>query len=122
MFNSTAFNRRLALRAIAFQALVAAAIALSFLAKDGDSVLAAAMGGGAVVLGGLLLAWRSLALPSPSAGLALAGLLTGVVLKWMVVLGVLYLALARLGLPPLPLLAGVVGTTASFLLIGKFKA
>lgn len=58
----------------------------------------------------------------PSAGLALVGLITGIVLKWLVVLAALYVALARLGLPPLPLLAGAAGTTVAFLLISKIKS
>jgi len=122
VLNSMAANRRLALRAVALQAAVAAGIALVFLSRDYRSAQAAAIGGAAVVLGSLLLAWRSLSMATPSAGLALAGLLTGIILKWSIVLAALYLALARFGLPPLPLLAGVVGTTAAFLLIGKIKA
>ncbi|KFN42374.1 hypothetical protein N789_13535 [Arenimonas oryziterrae DSM 21050 = YC6267] len=117
-----AANRRLAFRAIAIQAGVAAMVAMAFLVQDARAALAAGAGGGAVVLGSLLLAWRSLSAQTPSAGLALAGLLVGIVMKWVVVLAALYLALARFGLPPLPLLAGFASTTAAFLLIGKFQA
>lgn len=122
VLNSMAANRRLALRAMVFQAVVATGIALAFLLRDGSSFQAAAIGGGAVVLGTLLYAWRSLSMQVPSAGLALAGLITGIVLKWLVVLAALYVALARLGLPPLPLLAGAAGTTVAFLLISKIKS
>ena len=48
-------------------------------------------------------------------------LISGIVLKWFVVIGALYLALARLGLPPLPLLAGLVGAMAASFLIHTFK-
>ena len=58
---------------------------------------------------------------SPSAGVAMLGLLTGIALKWLVLLAVSYLALVRFGLPPLPFLAGVVGTIAAFLFIGKIN-
>jgi ATP synthase protein I len=120
--NSMAANRQLALRAIAIQAGVATVVAIAFLAQDGRAALAAGVGGGAAVLGSIFLAWRSLPSQVPSAGMALAALLVGIVMKWVVVLVALYLALARFGLPPLPLLAGLVSTTAAFLLIGKFKA
>jgi ATP synthase protein I len=120
--NSMAANRRLALRAIAVQAGVATLVAVAFLAQGDRAALAAGVGGGAAVLGSAFLAWRSLPAQTPSAGMALAGLLVGIVMKWVVVLAALYLALARFGLPPLPLLAGLVSTTAAFLLIGKFKA
>jgi ATP synthase protein I len=120
--NSMAANRRLALRAIAIQAGVAALVAVAFLAQDGRAALAAGVGGGAAVLGSFFLAWRSLSARTPSAGMALAALLVGIVMKWVVVLAALYLALARFGLPALPLLAGLVSTTAAFLLVGKSKA
>jgi len=116
-----AANRRLALRAIAIQAAVAILVAIAFLAQGDKAAIAAGVGGGAVVLGSIFLAWRSLSASAPSAGMAFAALLVGIVMKWVVVLGALYLALARFGLPPLPLLAGLVSTTAAFLLIGKFK-
>lgn len=122
VLNSMAASRRLAYRAVAAQIAVATLVVLAFLLQDARAAQAAAVGGGAMVLGSLLLAWRSLATTAPSAGQALAGLLVGIVLKWLVVIGALYLALARFGLPPLPLLAGLVGTLAASFLILKFKA
>ena len=119
MHDSMAAARRLALRAAILQAVVAAAVALVFAFEDSASALAAGSGGGAVVVGNALLALRSLSGPPRGAGIALAQLLTGFVLKWIVVLGTLYLAFARWHLPPLPLLAGVVATTLAFLFIGK---
>jgi len=117
-----AANRRLAFRMVAIQAAIAALMSLAFLFQDARAALAAAIGGGAMVLGSLLLAWRSLLGPAYSAGLAMTRLISGIVLKWFVVLGALYLALARFGLPPLPLLAGLVGTMAASFLIYTFKA
>lgn len=116
-----AANRRLAFRMVAIQAAIAALVSLAFLFQDTRAALAAAIGGGAMVLGSLLLAWRSMFGPAYSAGLALARLVSGIVLKWFVVLGALYLALARLGLPPLPLLAGLVAAMAASFLIHTFK-
>lgn len=114
-----AANRHLALRATGGQAVVALLVALAFLFKDVPAALAAGMGGASVVLGNLLLAWRSFSTQTPSAGLALWGVLVGIGLKWLVVFAALYLALVRFALPPLPLLAGLASTTAAFLIIGK---
>ena len=122
MFNSLTANRRLAFRTVAVQAAVATLVALAFLLQDGQAALAAAIGGGAVALGSLVLAWRSMVGPAYSAGLALARIVSGLLLKWFVVLGALYLSLARLGLPPLPLLAGLVVTMAASFLTLRLKA
>ena len=122
MFNSLTANRRLAFRMVAVQAAVAMLVALAFLFQDVSAALAAAIGGGAVALGSLVLAWRSMLGPAYSAGLALARMVSGLILKWFVVLGALYLSLARLGLPPLPLLAGMVATLAASFLIHRSKA
>lgn len=122
VLNSMAANRRLAFRMVAIQAAIAALVALAFLGQDARAALAAAIGGGAMVLGSLLLAWRSMMGPAYSAGLALTRLAAGIVLKWFVVIGALYLALVRFGLPPLPLLAGLVGTMAASFLIHILKA
>ena len=122
MFNSLTANRRLAFRTVAVQAAVATLVALAFLLQDAQAALAAAIGGGAVAFGSLLLAWRSMMGPAYSAGLALARIVSGLLLKWFVVLGALYLSLARLGLPPLSLLAGLVVTMAASFLTRRLKA
>ena len=122
MFNSLTANRRLAFRTVAVQAAVATLVALAFLLQDPQAALAAAIGGGAAAFGSLLLAWRSMMGPAYSAGLALARIVSGLLLKWFVVLGALYLSLARLGLPPLPLLAGLVVTMAASFLTLRLKA
>lgn len=117
-----AAGRRLALRAVGLQAIVALLLVAVFALDGWRAAAAAGMGGGAVVLGSALLASRAFAGRAPPAGLALGRLFAGMILKWIVVIGALYFALARLGLPPLPLLVGLAGTTVAFLLIGKFKA
>ena len=121
MRNSMAAGRRLALRAVALQAIVAIAVTLAFLFEDSASALAAGMGGGAVVLGSLVLGLRSFAGEPRGAGVALAQLVAGMVMKWCVILGTLFVALARLHMPPLPLLTGFVATTLAFLFIGKIR-
>ena len=122
MFNSLTANRRLAFRMVAVQAAVAMLVALAFLLQDARAALSAGFGGGAVALGSLVLAWRAMMGPAYSAGLALARLVSGLILKWFVVLGVLYVSLARLGLPPLPLLAGLLVTMAASFLTHGLKA
>ena len=96
-------------------------VALAFWLQDARAAIAAAMGGGAVVLGSALLALRSFTTVPRPAGLALQGMLVGAALKWMVVLVALYLALARFSLPPAPLLAGVIATTFAFLFAARLK-
>jgi F0F1-type ATP synthase assembly protein I len=120
VFNSQSANRRLAFRMVTVQSGVAMLVALLFLAQGARESLAAAIGGGAVAVGSLVLAWRSLPPGAASAGLALSRLVSGLLLKWFVVLGALYLAMAKLLLPPLPLLVGlVVVMMASFLTLNS---
>lgn len=107
MFNSPRANRRLAIRTVALQALVAVVVALGFLAIGREASLAAATGGGAVVLGSLVLAWRAMLGPPRAGGDVLARMVSGLLLKWFVVFAVLYFGLARWHLPPLPLLSGL---------------
>jgi ATP synthase protein I len=122
VLNSLTANRRLAFRTVVVQAAVAMLVALAFLLQGVQAALAAGIGGGAVALGSLVLAWRSMMGPAYSAGLALARMISGLVLKWFVVLGALYLSLARWGLPPLPLFAGMVATMAASFLTHRSKA
>ena len=122
MLNSVATGRRLALRIVLIQLLVAVLIALAFLPQGVRSALAAGMGGVAVVSGSLVLAMRSFGRAPISANAALLRMLVGMALKWIVFLVVLYLALVRFALPSLPLLAGAVVTTLSFLFAARLKA
>jgi ATP synthase protein I len=122
VLNSVATGRRLAFRIVLIQLLVAALIALLFLSQGTRSALAAGMGGIAVVLGSLVLALRSFGRATVSANAALLRMLVGMALKWVVFLAVLYLALVRFALPPLPLLASAVVTTLSFLFAARLKA
>jgi len=122
VLNSVATGRRVAFRIVLIQLLVAASIALVFLPLGGGASLAAGMGGGGVVLGSAVLALRSFGRSVESADAALLRMLGGMVLKWFVFIVVAYVALARLALPPLPLMAGVVGTTMAFLFAGRLTA
>ena len=114
-------GRRLASRAIVFQACATALAALAFLAHGVPSALAAAAGGGAIVGGGLVAALVALGGGVQPAGMAMGRLLAGVLLKWVVVFAVLALGLAVLKLPPLPMLVGVLAATLAFVLANLLK-
>jgi ATP synthase protein I len=108
VLTSVAVGRRLAQRALVWQAVAVAVTALAFLAKGGAWALAAVLGGAAIAIGG----WLSSVIAlgggvNPSAG-ALARLLAGMALKWVVVVAVLLLGTGMVGLPPVPMLAGVI--------------
>ena len=116
--NSLAANRRLAYRMVTVQAVVAMLVALAFFAAQGrNQALAAAIGGGAAALGSLVLAWRSLPSTPKSAGWSVSRMVSGLVLKWFVVLGVLFVAMAKLAMPPLPLIVGLVASLMSALFL-----
>jgi len=123
VLNSLAASRRLAFRMVAAQAVVAMLVALAFLVASGNrEALAAAIGGGAAALGSLVLAWRSLPTTPKSAGWSLSRMVSGMLLKWFVVLGLLYVAMAKLALPPLPLIVGLAATAVTALFSLNSKA
>ncbi len=109
MFNSVSHGRRQALKALVAQAFAVAVAALALLAASPAHALAAVLGGGALALGGWLSAWVALGGGTPAAaGLALGRLVTGLVLKWAVLIAALLLGLAVWKLPPAALVAGVI--------------
>jgi F0F1-type ATP synthase assembly protein I len=114
-------GRRLASRATAWQAGAAALVALAFLPLGAPSALSAAVGGGAVVAGGVVAALMALGGGIQPAGMAMGRLLAGVMLKWVVVFAVLTLGLAGFKLPPLPMLVGVLAATLAFVLANLLK-
>lgn len=107
MLTSIAAGRRLSWRAILWQLVAVAVVALAFLVKGPVWSLAAAVGGSAVVLGGWLFGVIALGGGVNASTGVLARMLLGVLLKWVVAIGVLVVGVGA-GLPPLPLLAGVV--------------
>lgn len=108
MHDPTFAGRRLALRATAWQVGATALLALAFIAFSVPQALAALLGGLAVTAGGWLSGRVALGGGvAPAAG-ALARLLAGAVLKWVLVFGVLALGIGLGGLPPLGVLSGVL--------------
>ncbi|WP_058833667.1 hypothetical protein [Luteimonas abyssi] len=108
MLTSVAAGRRLAQRAIVWQAIAVALVASAFLLKGVPWALAALAGGGAVAIGG----WLSSVIAlgggvNPAAG-AIARIVVGVLAKWAVVVVVLGLVVGVGGLPPVAAMTGVI--------------
>jgi len=116
-----AAGRRLALNAVAIQAIVAVPVALAFLAQGPRHALAAGVGGLAVVLGNALAANTALAGIVP-ARVALGRLLLGLLSKWVVAITIFAMGLAVWRLPPLPMLVGLSAGLLAYLLALNFVA
>lgn len=105
--NPLASGRRLALQVVLAQAVAAIAVGLLFLLRDAAWALAALAGGLVVALGTALLALRVFRPPLARGAVVMQRFALGTLLKWLVVLGGMYLILVRLELPLLPALVGV---------------
>lgn len=101
-------GRRLASRAIVWQAGATTLVALAFLVFDAAHALAAAAGGAAIVVAHAAAAWLSYRGGVQPAGVVLARWFTGVLVRWGVVLVALVLCFGVWRLAPLPVLAGAV--------------
>ena len=120
MLNSLASGRRLALRIVLLQLAVAALTGLAFLALGRREALAAGAGAGLVAAGTLMLSTRFFS-GVDGAGMALCRLLTGMFLKWIVIVGGLIVILFQLKLPPLAAVTGLVAAYAVYLIAFRFK-
>lgn len=116
MLTFAAEGRRLIRRATIWQAAAVAVATLAFLAKGADWALAVALAGAAVAVGGWLSSVIALGGGVNPSMAVLARLMAGVGLKWMLVLGALLLGVSLAGLPPLPMVVGVVVALAAQLL------
>jgi ATP synthase protein I len=121
MLNSLASGRRLALRIMLLQLAVAMLAGLVFLALGRREAISAAAGAVIVALGTALLSARFFSGLSSSAGMALGRLLTGMFLKWGVIVGGLFVILFQFKLPPLAAITGLVAAYAVYLLAFRFK-
>lgn len=94
-------------------AQVAAAVVagLVFLVAGMASMIAALGGGLVVALGNALLALRVFRPPLASGGVTARRFALGTLLKWLIVLGGLFLILVRMRLPLLPTLVGACAAT-----------
>ena len=108
VLNSPAAGRRLAQRMVVVQLAAVLLTALACLPIGPRAALAVGLGGGSVALGNWLASRLALRSQAPGAGQALAAVLLGTVVKWVLVLGVAWVAVAVYRLPPTALLGGFV--------------
>ena len=121
MLNSVATGRRLVLRAAVWQTAAVLLVALLFLLWGVPHAVAAAIGGLAIVVGALLAAWMAFGGGVLGAVSAVLRLVAGMVVKWVVVIGVLVVGAGLYKLPPLPLLAGVITGLVAQVLVATGK-
>lgn len=120
VLNSLASGRRLALRLLLWQLFVALIVGLVFAASGRREAIAAAAGATIVALGTALLSLRLFSQVG-SAGFALGRFLTGMILKWMVIIGGMIAIMFQYKLPPLAAITGLVAAYAVNLLAFRFK-
>jgi hypothetical protein len=120
LLNNLASGRRLALRIVLLQFAVAVLAGLLFLALGRREAVSAAAGAVLVALGTAAMSARMFS-NIGGAGLALGRLLTGMFLKWIVIVGGLVMILFQFKLPPLAAVTGLVAAYAVYLLAFRFK-
>lgn len=114
--NSLAAGRRLAVHVVLAQAAAAGIAGALFLVAGAWAALAATAGGLVVALGNALLALRVFRPPLASGAVIARRFALGTLLKWLVVLGGLFVILVRMRLPLLPALVGAgVATLVNWL-------
>ncbi len=122
MMNSIAAGRRLVLRMVVWQVVAMLATAAVFLFQDPRAALAAGLGGCLIALGTALMALRVFGRGRyVGAASALADMVVGMMLKWIVIIVGLYLLLARWRMPGLAVLAGMGAAMAVNLMALRFK-
>ncbi len=103
-----------------WQLVAALLVGLAFLAWGRREALAAVAGVVIVALGTALMSARTFS-GLGNGGSALVHLLTGLILKWIVVLGGLIMILVQYKLPPLAAISGLVAAYAVNLMAFRFK-
>ncbi|MDE2054657.1 MAG: ATP synthase subunit I [Xanthomonadaceae bacterium] len=106
MYNSLAAGRRLATQVVLAQTAAAIIVGLLFLVGGAASALGAFGGGTVVAIGTALLALRVFRPPLARGVVTMRRFALGTLLKWVVVLGGLFLILVRLRLPLVPVVVG----------------
>lgn len=120
MLNSLASGRHLALRLLLWQLFAALVVGLVFAAFGRREAISAAAGATIAAAGTALLSARMFSQVS-GAGMALGRLLTGMILKWMVIIGGMIAIMFQWKLPPLAAITGLVAAYAVNLLAFRFK-
>ncbi len=106
MQNHPSSGRQLAAWVLLSQATASVLVGLGWLAGSPRDALAALAGGGVATVAGALFALRTLGGNGATAGTVLARLVAGTALKWLVMIGGLYVLLGRLAWPALPVVTG----------------
>lgn len=119
--NSLAAGRRLAIQVVLVQTAVAAITGLAFLVRNVPSAIGAFAGGLLVAAGTAVLALRVFAPALAGPGTTVMRFAVGTLLKWVVMLGGLYLILAYWRLPALPAFVGLVAALLVNLVALKFE-
>lgn len=120
MLNSLASGRHLALRLLLWQLFAALIVGLVFATFGLREAIAAAAGAAIAAAGTALLSARVFSQVG-GAGTALGRLLTGMILKWMVIIGGMIAIMFQWKLPPLAAITGLVAAYAVNLLAFRFK-
>ena len=121
MRNSLSSGRRLAARVVSVQVLVTAVATLAWLGAGRREALAAGYGGALVAIATAVFAWRYFGGDVAGAGQVAVRFIVATAFKWLLLVGGLYLALARFELPPLPLLSAFAAGLLAYLIALKFK-
>lgn len=120
LLNSLASGRRLALRLLLWQLSAAVIVGLVFATLGLREAIAAAAGATIAAAGTALLSVRVFSQVN-GAGMALGRLLTGMILKWMVIIGGMITIMFQWKLPPLAAITGLAAGYAVNLLAFRFK-
>ncbi|MEO7199719.1 MAG: ATP synthase subunit I [Dokdonella sp.] len=121
MRNSIAAGRRIATRLVLTQGAVALLLALLFSVSSLSAAMGAFAGSSLIMLGTALLAARAFAPDTRRGGTALTRMVAGLLLKWVIVLGGLFLLLVHWRLPPGPVVIGLVAALLVNLMALRFN-
>lgn len=119
MDNSHAANRRLALRVVLTQIIVAVVVGLAFLIQSLPSAIGALASGLLMAAGSAILALRVFAPALAAPGATLARFAVGSLIKWIVVIAGLYLVVVVWRLPAMPAVAALIATALVNLMMLK---
>ena len=120
--NHPSSGRLLAAWVLLSQAAATALASLAWLAGGPREALAALAGGLVATVASALFALRYLGGSGVTAGTVLARLFAGTLLKWLVMIGGLYILLGRLAWPALPVVTGFGAALMAQVASGFFKA
>lgn len=108
------------MRLLLWQLVAAMVVGLAFSVRGLRWAIAGVAGAGIVAIGTALLSTRLFSQVN-GAGMALIRLMTGMLLKWMVIVGGLIIIMFQYKLPPLAAITGLVTAYAVNLLAFRFK-